>query len=77
MHLPGGLLFGGKTALKEGHRQGKSFYHENPGCALGVGKFVFLSKVFTWEPLWISYHWAVLLIQIKVMRGKPFSTREC
>lgn len=56
MHLPGGLLFGGKTALKEGHRQGKSFYHENPGCALGVGKFVFLSKV---------------------MRGKPFSTREC
>lgn len=42
-----------------------------------VGKFVFLSKVFTLEPLRISYHWAVLLIQIKVMRGKPFSTREC
>lgn len=35
MHLPGGLLFGGKTTLKEGHRQGKFFYRENPGCALG------------------------------------------
>lgn len=33
-----------------------------------VGRFLFLGKVFTLGPLWISHHWALLLIQIKVLR---------